>query len=119
MVTTYQCSFCAYMTTRLYNLNRHSKTVHKVNDEDYSSKSTPRHCLPYHCTHCQYTTTRAYNFKRHCQSVHKKIIDPHNSNNGSLENMNLQSLDKECCEERQRIKKPIVITSTGSTFLLE
>ena len=30
------------MTTRLYNLNRHIKTVHKVNDEDYLSKSTPR-----------------------------------------------------------------------------
>ena len=116
MMKTYQCPYCVYVTSRIYNLKRHNKSVHKANVEASSSQG---HHMTYHCPYCQYATKRAYNFKRHCQSVHKKIIDPHNSDNGSLENMNLQSLDKECCEERQRIKKPIVITSTGSTFLLE
>ena len=119
MVTTYQCSYCAYMTTRLYNLNRHIKTVHKVNDEDYLSKSTPRHCLPYHCTHCQYTSTRAYNFKRHSKNVHNIIIE-HNHNNSNLwrlDNSTSHCLNGGYQDKRNGKRMPIVITSKGS-FLL-
>ena len=119
MTKSYQCSFCTYITTRLYNFERHNKSMHNTNDDNQQTYSYKGHHVTFQCPYCQYATKRVYNFKRHCKGIHKKIIDPYYTNMESSENMHLQSLDNSCCEERKELRKPIVITSTGSSFVVK
>jgi len=67
----FQCSHCSYVSNRQQNLNRHIKSIHKINQQKLPESKQIEKVYSEECPHCQKSFLNEHLKNCHIEEVHK------------------------------------------------